>query len=469
MKRQRELLSNTAILAVGQFFPQLTALIVMPIYTGMLTKAEYGRFDLINTVVYILEICLLVQMHRAVFRFLIDVRGEEEQESYISTAFFFGLFFSVLGSVALGLFYSDLGPTVQILLTVYLFLNLQICMVGQTVRGLGHNGVFSIGAIIQALTNLLLVVLFVAKLKLGFVGLFLALDIGLFLAVSYQMIYCRLYRFLRLRAFRVSVLKKMLSYAWPMVPNSLSLWVIETCDKYIIRVFLGVEYNGIFAVAQKIPKFFTLAYGTFNMAWHESASMSIQDEDHDLYYESVFHALLEFLTGCMLLLIVATPILFSILIRGSYQEAYRQMPLLFMGVFFSCFSSFYGGIYVARKATKAVGVSSAIGAVINAAVNLSMVRSFGLYAASVSTIVSYFVLSGYRLWDINRKKYAVIHYNFRKITLCLSSILLCSVLCFLQNPWCNAVNLLLGISGFVLLNHKMMLSIFRMIVKKIRH
>lgn len=40
MERETKLVKNTAILAIGSFFPKVTSLITLPILTAMLSKSE---------------------------------------------------------------------------------------------------------------------------------------------------------------------------------------------------------------------------------------------------------------------------------------------------------------------------------------------------------------------------------------------------------------------------------------------
>ena len=39
----------------------------------------------------------------------------------------------------------------------------------------------------------------------------------------------------------------------PLVPSTLSWWVMSVSDRYVIRFFLGASYNGIYAIATKFP------------------------------------------------------------------------------------------------------------------------------------------------------------------------------------------------------------------------
>lgn len=170
----------------------------------------------------------------------------------------------------------------------------------------------------------------------------------------------------------------------------------------------------------------------------------------------------------MLVLISFTPILFAILVRGSYEESYNQIPLIYIGVFFSSISSFFGSIYIAKKATVEVGVSSIIAAVVNCVINFTLIKWIGLYAASISTIVAYLILALYRGFDINRRGYAKINYRKGHATACVILISISCVLCYQQKLVCNIVNAVIGIIGFIVLNRKMLVAVCSGIFKKFR-
>lgn len=459
MDREKSLIKNTFVLALGKFLPHFTALVTLPIYTTMLTSAEYGRYDLILVLQYILEIAALVQIHQAAFRFLIDVRGTEKERKYISTTVAFALIPSLLISILPAIIYRDSGVKNSIVIAIYFFVCVQYNVTGQIARGLGKNKEYSIAAVIQAVLNMILVIILLSNLKLGFFGLFMALDLAFILAYGYLAFSCGIIGKIDFKQCDFETLKEMLDYSWPMVPNSLSVWIINACDKFIIRFFLGLEQNGIYAIAQKIPNIFNMAYSTFNLAWQESASATIKDEDSDKYYSNVFAVLFRFLVGCMLLLIASTPILFSILIRGDYDAAYKQMPILYIGIFLASISSFYGSIYIAQKQTRSVGLTSLIGAVINCVINITMIKSFGLYAASTSTAISYFVLIIYRLADIKKRKLANIFYEKRVMLLSAGLLMLSAILCYQRNLLCDAINFVMAIVVAIILNKKMIVAI----------
>ena len=72
MSREKNLIKNTAILSLGNFFPKFITLFLTPILTAQLTKVEYGQYDLITTIVSLLLPAVTLQASSAAFRFLIN-------------------------------------------------------------------------------------------------------------------------------------------------------------------------------------------------------------------------------------------------------------------------------------------------------------------------------------------------------------------------------------------------------------
>jgi O-antigen/teichoic acid export membrane protein len=63
-----------------------------------------------------------------------------------------------------------------------------------------------------------------------------------------------------------------------------------------------------------------------------------------------------------------------------------------VAIFFNSLCSLYGGIFTGFMDSKAIGVTTILGAVVNFLFNLAFIRVIGLYAASLSTLISYIVI-----------------------------------------------------------------------------
>ena len=121
-------------------------------------------------------------------------------------------------------------------------------------------------------------------------------------------------------------------------------------------------------------------------------------------------------------------------------------------------------IYIAKKDTKAVAKTSIWAAVINLVVNLALIKFIGLYAASISTLAAYLIMSVIRLIDV--KKYIVIRLDKKFI---ISAVLIGTVLLivyYINNLFMNIGAVLLSILYAWIINDKSINSIINMVKSK---
>lgn len=57
--------------------------------------------------------------------------------------------------------------------------------------------------------------------------------------------------------------KKVLNYSKPLIANSVSWWINNVSDRYIVTYFCGFAINGIYSIAYKIPTFLNLIVSIF--------------------------------------------------------------------------------------------------------------------------------------------------------------------------------------------------------------
>ncbi|MBQ9300181.1 MAG: polysaccharide biosynthesis C-terminal domain-containing protein, partial [Clostridia bacterium] len=164
----------------------------------------------------------------------------------------------------------------------------------------------------------------------------------------------------------------------------------------------------------------------------------------------------DLMAGFLMLITCLVPVLFKILVRGDYADSYAQIPILLVAEFFFAMATFIGGIYVGFKATKNVGITTVLAAACNLLADLLLIKKIGLYAASVSTLISYIVLFVFRLADV--QKIVPVRYNIGHMLCVLGLVVLSAVLCALRNSAANAVNALLCVCAFCGLNRKLIMA-----------
>ncbi len=467
MNKKNSLAKSTLIISIGTFLPKLASFITLPILTGCLTKEQYGTYDIITVLVSLYLPSLTLQVKSAAFRFLLDVREDKnKQKKIITNIMSMTVLISVISLLILFIFLPGTSPAVRLWICGYYFADILVNTVRQIARGLGKNIDYSISAIISAFGKMIFAVIFVWGLKWGLLGGTIALCLASLLSFIYISCRLKVWKYIDLKLNDKNIIKSILSYSWPIVPNEMSLWVMNMSDRLIVTEVLGVTVNAVYAAATKIPQLINLAQSALNLAWQECAALSVKDKDSADYYTEMFNTMLKLQGGVFGVVIGSAPILFKILIKGSYEEAYAQIPILCASLFFSGMAIYLGGIYLAFKASKNVGFTTIGAAVINIIVDISLINFIGLYAASVSTLVSYICLFIFR--SVNIRKLTTIKYNFKTFTVILL-IMIAEVILFYQRTLVfNIINAVLGYSVCLLLNRDIVKAMFITIGKKLK-
>lgn len=456
--RNEELVKNSFILSIGTLVPKLLSLIILPIVTGYLTKEEYGNHDLIFSFVNLIVPIITLQIQQAAFRFLIASKDESQRESYIVTALIYIIGISVVTapiSFCIFKFVMHFSNKISALVCLIVFAESLYMLVGQMLRGLGKNLKYSIGVILYSVVNFITVLILIYVLRLGLIGIVLSITCSYLFASLYM-----IWGIFRIEKFDISKVSKstlaeMLKFSAPILPSSISLWVVNLSDRLIVTTILGAAANGVYSVANKIPVLYSTAYGIFNLAWTETAArVSDTDSRPEIYYSDLFAKLYDFLIGIMLAVIAVSPPFYKYLINRQYYDSYYQTAILYVGVFFNSLVSFYAGIYIALKRTKQVSISSMIGAILNIVINLGLVRSIGLYAASISTALSYLMILLYRAYDIN--KVIKLKYDIKQISIGMVTFVLSVVLFYQRTIVTTAICFALAIAYNLIYNRYML-------------
>ncbi|MCM1496845.1 MAG: oligosaccharide flippase family protein [Clostridium sp.] len=454
MNREKSLAKNTLIMSVGTILPRLSWLITLPVITAGLTKTEYGIYDLITTLVSLFLPVATLQAQTAAFRFLLDCGGVQERcNRIITNVLAFVTISSLISLSALYFVLYKLDGIVRILICAYFFCDMLFLTAAQIVRGLSQPKLYACCTAIQPLMNMLLVVLFVYYGKGGLVGALVSMTLSMMAALVIIFINGKMISRIDRKLLSKRTVRDIISYSWPMIPNSLSLWFLNFSDRLVLLNFIGINANAVYGAANKIPSIYSLANNAFTLAWQENASASCTDEDVSDYYGRTFDRVMRILSGIMALLIAATPVLFVLLIRGDYGEAVRQMPILLLAMFFSSMSSFLGGIYIAHKKTRNVGATTMIAAVLNVAVDLILVRHIGIYAASVSTLLSYMFLVFYRMRNVLHFQY--IRYRYVNIFAYIACLAVMCILSWIGGIFLNVLNVIIGVVFALWINRRL--------------
>lgn len=464
MSREKSLLKNTMIITIGKICTQLITFLLLPLYTSVLSTEEYGIVDLLNTLISLMLPIITFQIEQAVFRKLIDNRNNEKEiRKVISTTIFTIIFQIIIYSIVFILLSSLVNNKYK----YFLLTNVMACIFSnimlQISRGLGDNKCYAIGSFLTALSTIILNIILVVALQLGVYGMLTASLCGNVISAIYILIVKKIYKYLSISLWNFDLLKTLWRYSIPLIPNAISWWIFNSSDRIIVSAILGIGQNGILSAAYKFPGVYITLYNILNMTLTESASLHINDSDVSEFLSNIINTIFKFFAAIGLGIIVCMPFVFSIMINEKFYDAYYQIPILMISTICNIAVSIISVIYIAKKDTKAVAKTSAIAALINLTVNLLLIKFIGLYAASISTLVSYLVMAIYRYKDVQKYVKINLDRNYLIILAILIPIILIS---YYVNMFCLNLIMLAFIIIFAIISNKELIEKTYFYIKK---
>ncbi|MBQ8296929.1 MAG: oligosaccharide flippase family protein [Ruminococcus sp.] len=404
MSKGKELAKNTLILTFGKICTQFVSFMLLPLYTALLQPDEFGIVDLFNTYITLLVPIFNWQFENGLFRFMLDCRGNKEEQSKIfSTVLFTNMIQALVYILFFLIFQNFISSEYKIFLAIDVVLNIFLNTLLQFPRGLGNSKAYAIGSFISASSAVAFNVVLIAGFGMGAYGMFIAAVISKVLTISYLFISQKAWRYISLKRYDKKEFKNICKYSIPLIPNQLSWWVVGASDRTIIAHFIDLAANGIYTVANKFSSVFITFYNIFNMSWTESVSIHMNDDDCEEFLTDTINSMFKLFSSICIGIIAAMPFLFPYFVDAKYSDSYQQIPILMIAVLFQVVVGLYSVIYVALKKSVEIAKTSFMAALVNIVTNLLMIQFIGLYAASVSTLLAYATMAIYRYFHV--KKY----------------------------------------------------------------
>ena len=105
-------------------------------------------------------------------------------------------------------------------------------------------------------------------------------------------------------------------------------------------------------------------------------------------------------------------------------------------------------------------------AIINILINVILINKIGLFAASISTLISYIILTIYRYIDV--QKYVKIKADSKLIVITTLYFIVCLIIYYYNNILFNVLSLLICILVSYILNKNNIKKIYHRLLEKIK-
>ena len=397
MASLKSLAKDTAIYGLSSIVGRFLNYLLVPLYTAKLAAASggYGVITEVYSYVALLLVLLTFGMETTFFRFI--NKDEEQPERVYSTTLL------AVGSVGLAF-----------LLLVFAFLP----SIAGALDYAAHPEYIGIMAVVVALDAFQSIPfaylrykrrpLKFAALKLLFIVLNIALNLIYFVALDGKDVlyafainlfctaFVTLFFYRELSGFRFcfdgGLLRRMLSYAWPILVLGIAGILNQTADKMIFPRIVEGEAGkvqlGIYGASVKIAMIMAMITQAFRYAYEPFVFSKQKEEDNRATYAKAMKYFLIF-TLLAFLMVVGYLDIIKYIIAPDYWDGLKVVPIvmaaeIMMGVYFNL--SFW---YKLIDRTIWGAWFSGVGCAVLIAVNIIFIPQYGFMACAWAGVAGY--------------------------------------------------------------------------------
>ena len=463
MNRGKRFVKKTAIYTIGNFGSKILTFLMIPYYTFNIPTDEYGVYDVMIVTITLLMPVITLQTQEAIISGMID--KERDNSQIIKCTLSITLVNAVLFIVLFCIINPFFGIQYGWYFVAVLIIKSINTIVLQQVRGLSKTSLYAATGVIHTVVFLSFNIVFISVFHMGIEGLFvseiIASAVGITIATARAP---EIIKSLRVQS-KKNELFRIIRYSLPLIPNNISWWLINASDRYVISFFLDSTANGIYAISYKFANILQTVTSLVYLAWQEISLEEYKSKDKDTFYSNFFNFYMKFLLSAVLIAICLTKFITVSFMASSYSDAWKYSAWLLMGVAYSALSAFLNSCYLANGNTGEILKGTLISGFINIAVDVALVNFIGIYAASLSTVVSAFILLLYRIRD--NKKYYKLVVDYKAFWIMTGLCTAYSLLILLSEYYILDFCLLVpAIVLFILLNKNILGKVMKKILKK---
>ena len=435
--------------AVGTFGSKVIYFLLVPFYSFFLSKSDLGLYDIILASLTILTPIITIQVSDAVYRELHDptkqsLKSAKAFSSGLSVIFFGLLIFVFIAFIFNNLFANKIFyelVLIQSSFTLYIFFQ-------QSLRGLSLNKEYALMGTINAFLLILFSIILIYFSTIELRNIILAIACAQFISIIFAIYKINFFKLFEIKNISKAKVYELINYSFPLLPNTLSWWLIDLGSRYIILLFIGIEENGLYAVAARYAGIIALVNSIFILSWQDyvinsKSKISLNTN----YFSSYLNFFIAFQIGLVILLTSFSNELIYFTTPADFHNAAKYLPILLISSAFASFCGFYGAFYLKEKRTKKIFTTTLIGSIINIAFCIALINYLGLYAVAVASFVGFLITFLLRSRDFELK---VDVKNFAFLLLGYSSVFYITQ--FTESTNLRIIFIAVALISFILIN-----------------
>ena len=397
MKRSKE----TLIYLIGTIIVSVLGFILSVLYSSMFTPSDYGKYSLILSLYSLFSQFFFGWIPLSFIRNYMLYSKNNKSDKLISSLMILHLLFSTIFCLLINTLcvFTKIDKFYKILVfifsLIYYFEN-QILLINSLMRVSGKSKEYSKNTTINSFLKIIFVILlfYIFKFKSVLI-ISLSLLISEFIQFVYLMFKNKLFYMFSFDKFEFKIIKEMIKYGYPLIGISITCWILNVSDRYIIQLFNSAADVGIYSYSYNLSnsifnmlmQFIMLgAFPNIVKAWEKSGKNSAELVIKD--YLNLFFLIV--LPACAGVIALSNQF-FTIFTNESYVNGYSVFLITSIGISILGFSQYTNKVWELTKRTKTLFVLNVVTAILNIIFNFICIPVFGYQAAAFTTTVCYLI------------------------------------------------------------------------------
>ncbi|MDF0591408.1 flippase [Candidatus Methanocrinis natronophilus] len=388
------------LIGVTNLLVSLSGVILLPILTKNLPVEEYGVYAQIIVTIGLIPSIVLLGLPYTMVRFLAGEKDRETVREGFYSIYFIVIFMGAITSLALFLS-SDLiasilfddNQTVVKILSMIIFVECLNSLQYNYFRTFQHMKRYSSFIFMQTILNILLIAYFVLS-GYGITGVAIGIliaRISMFIIMAVPIV-----AEIGVKMPRFEKTREYLAFGLPTVPGSLSSWLINSSDRYIIGILMGAAFVGYYSPGYTLGYMISMFIAPLGLILPATLSRYYDSNDKatagDFLKYSLKYFLLLAIPSAFGLSLLSKPLLTILSTPEIAEEGYLITPLVAFGTVFFGASVIITHIIIMEKKTAIMGSLYTVAAVLNLSMNLALIPLIGIVGAAASTLLAYILI-----------------------------------------------------------------------------
>ncbi len=378
------------------FLQKGVSIITTPIFTRLLSTAEYGQYSVFNSWLGIVSVFVTLQLYSGAFTQGM-VKFENKKMKYASSIQGLCLTLVVCWTIIYLLFHEFWNNLFE--LTIVQMLAMLVLIWSTSVFNF-----WSVEQRVDLRYHTLVTITIVSTLAKPFVGIIFVilaedkvtariLGLALVELVCYTwMFFSQMHR--GKTYFDRSFWKHALLFNLPLLPHYLSMVVLNSSDRIMINNMVGSNEAGIYSLAYSISQIMTVLntalLQTIEPWMYKKIKANRMEDLSGVAYPAVIGV-----SAVNILLIAFAPEAIALFAPPAYYDAIWVIPPVAMSVYFMFAYSFFAVFEFYYEKTKYIAIATVSGAVLNIVLNYIFIKLFGYCAAGYTTLACFIIFAVY--------------------------------------------------------------------------